>query len=47
MIAAGSSNSDIEYARGLRPDFDEESSAAETPATIDEAIDESAQQEEK
>lgn len=47
MIAAGSSNSDIEYARGLRPDFDEESSAAETPATIDETIDESAQQEEK
>ena len=38
MIAAGSSNSDIEYARGMRPFFDEEESAAESPAAISETI---------
>lgn len=38
MVAAGNSNSDIQYALGLRPFFDEES-AAEPPAEIDEAID--------
>ncbi|SER80417.1 acetolactate synthase large subunit [Corynebacterium cystitidis] len=46
MIAAGSSNSDIEYARGLRPFFENEDSAAAAPADIDEAIDDAAQQKE-
>ena len=46
MVAAGHSNSDIQYALGLRPFFDDEESAAETPADIDEAIDESAEQKE-
>lgn len=46
MVAAGNSNSDIQYALGLRPFFDDEASAAETPADIDEAIDESAEQKE-
>ena len=46
MVAAGASNSDIEYARGLRPFFDEEESAGESPATIDEVIDESFEQKE-
>ncbi|HZK32616.1 MAG TPA: acetolactate synthase large subunit [Corynebacterium sp.] len=45
MIAAGSSNSEIEYARGLRPDFEEES-AGESFAAIDDAIEDAAQQEE-
>lgn len=40
MVAAGHSNSDIEYAHGLRPLFDGESSAAETPEDIDDVIDE-------
>ncbi|WP_235840352.1 acetolactate synthase large subunit [Corynebacterium yudongzhengii] len=40
MVAAGNSNSDIQYAHGLRPDFDEEESAAETPADIHETVDE-------
>ena len=38
MIAAGTSNSDIEYARGMRPFFGEEESAAETPEAINETI---------
>ena len=38
MIAAGSSNSEIQYARDLRPLFDEEISAGETPADIHETI---------
>ncbi|RSZ66108.1 acetolactate synthase large subunit [Corynebacterium hylobatis] len=46
MVSAGSSNSDIEYARGLRPFFEGDESAAETPAAIDEVIDESAEQKE-
>ena len=46
MVAAGASNSDIEYARGLRPFFEGDESAAETPAAIDEVIDESAEQKE-
>ncbi|AJK68680.1 acetolactate synthase large subunit [Corynebacterium marinum] len=46
MVAAGASNSDIEYARGLRPFFDEEESAGESPAAIDEVIDESFEQKE-
>ena len=35
MVSAGSSNSDIQYALGLRPLFDTEESAGETPADID------------
>ena len=38
MIAAGTSNSDIEYARGMRTFFGEEESAAETPEAINETI---------
>ena len=38
MIAAGTSNSEIEYARGLRPFFGEEESAAETPEAINDTI---------
>ena len=34
MVAAGTSNEEIQYARNLRPLFDEESSAAEEPAEI-------------
>jgi len=37
MVAAGASNSDIEYARGLRPLFDEDS-AAERFTAIDAAL---------
>lgn len=36
MVAAGTSNEEIQYARNLRPLFDEESSAAEEPAEIHE-----------
>lgn len=36
MVAAGTSNEEIQYARNLRPLFDEESSAAEDPAEIHE-----------
>ena len=35
MVSAGSSNTDIQYAIGLRPLFDDEESAAEDPADID------------
>ena len=38
MIAAGTSNTEIEYARGLRPFFGEEESAAETPEAINDTI---------
>ena len=38
MVSAGSPNSDIQYALGLRPLFDEDS-AAESPAHIDEVVD--------
>ena len=38
MVSAGSSNSEIQYALGLRPLFDEDS-AAESPAHIDEVVD--------
>lgn len=34
MVAAGKSNDEVEYARGLRPLFNDENSAAETPADI-------------
>ena len=40
MIASGSSNSDIQYAKGLRPDFDQDESAAETPSDIHGTVDE-------
>ncbi|WCZ38752.1 acetolactate synthase large subunit [Corynebacterium jeddahense] len=39
MIAAGSSNSDIQYARGMRPFFGEEESAAESPQSINDTLD--------
>ncbi|OKX94914.1 acetolactate synthase large subunit [Corynebacterium glutamicum] len=38
MVSAGSSNSDIQYALGLRPFFDGDESAAEDPADIHEAV---------
>ena len=38
MVAAGDSNDEIESARGLRPLFDEEMSAGESPADIHETI---------
>ncbi|PRQ10762.1 acetolactate synthase large subunit [Corynebacterium sp. 13CS0277] len=41
MVAAGNSNTEIEYALGLRPLFDEHS-AGESPAAIDVAIDDNA-----
>lgn len=45
MVSAGASNSEIQYARDLRPFFDdEESNAGETPAEVTEAIKESANQ---
>jgi len=37
MIAAGTSNSDIQYALNIRPFFDLEESAAETPGAIHDA----------
>ena len=40
MIGGGASNEEIQYARGLRPLFDENESAAEAPADIDETIQE-------
>ncbi|MBV7295150.1 acetolactate synthase large subunit [Corynebacterium sp. TAE3-ERU12] len=39
MVAAGKSNDEIESARGLRPLFDDEISAGEPPAEINETID--------
>lgn len=41
MVAQGKSNSDIEYALGLRPLFDEDS-AGEPPAVIDRVVDDNA-----
>ena len=41
MISAGSSNSEIQYARDLRPLFEEDMSAGETPADIHETVAES------
>ncbi|AHI22607.1 acetolactate synthase large subunit [Corynebacterium vitaeruminis] len=38
MVAAGNSNSEIQYARGLRPFFESEQSAGEEPDTIDTVI---------
>ncbi|GAB3940114.1 acetolactate synthase large subunit [Corynebacterium tapiri] len=46
MVSAGSSNSDIQYALGLRPDFDDEESAAESPNEINEAVEAQYEQEE-
>ncbi|APT93724.1 acetolactate synthase 1 catalytic subunit [Corynebacterium phocae] len=40
MIGGGASNEEVQYAMGLRPLFDEEESAAESPAAINEAIEE-------
>ena len=40
MISGGSSNEEIQYAKGLRPLFDDDESAAEEPANIDETIEE-------
>nr|WP_259925146.1 acetolactate synthase large subunit [Corynebacterium sp. p3-SID1056] len=39
MISAGASNSDMQYALGMRPFFDMEESAGETPEAISETID--------
>lgn len=44
MISGGASNEEIEYARGLRPLFDEENSAAEDPADIHEVTEELAEE---
>ncbi|PFG28870.1 acetolactate synthase large subunit [Corynebacterium renale] len=44
MISAGTSNSEIQYAKGLRPFFDDADSAAEAPATISEVIEENEEQ---
>ena len=44
MVAAGASNTDIEYARGLRPFFEGDESAGESPADIHEVM-EDAQEE--
>jgi len=38
MIAAGASNSDMQYALGMRPFFDMEESAGESPDAIHETI---------
>ncbi len=46
MISAGSSNSDIQYARDIRPFFDEEESAAATPEEINATIEQLEQQQE-
>ena len=40
MIGGGAPNEEIQYARGLRPLFDDNESAAEAPADIDETIQE-------
>ena len=40
MIAAGASNSDMQYALGMRPFFDMEESAGETPEAINETLEE-------
>lgn len=44
MVAAGTSNNEIQYALNLRPLFDEESSAAENPADIHEILREHAEE---
>ena len=44
MISAGSSNSEIQYARDLRPLFDEEESAGESPADIHDTVSEAAEE---
>ncbi|RRO89621.1 acetolactate synthase large subunit, partial [Corynebacterium bovis] len=36
MVAAGASNNEVQYARDLRPLFDEDNSAGESPAHIHE-----------
>lgn len=43
MVPGGSSNSDIQYARDLRPFFDMDESAAESPEEISDAVDKSTQ----
>ncbi|RAV33626.1 acetolactate synthase large subunit [Corynebacterium heidelbergense] len=43
MVAAGTSNNEMQYARNLRPLFDDESSAAETPDTIHDVTQEGEQ----
>ena len=43
MVAAGTSNEEIQYARDLRPLFEEEESAAEDPAQIHDVIQEGEQ----
>ncbi|ALA67139.1 acetolactate synthase large subunit [Corynebacterium lactis] len=43
MVAAGKSNDEVEHARGLRPLFNDENSAAEAPADIHDKMDENAE----
>ena len=43
MIAAGASNDEVQYARDLRPLFDDENSAAEQPSEIHQTIKEGEQ----
>ncbi|AGP31086.1 acetolactate synthase large subunit [Corynebacterium terpenotabidum] len=43
MIAAGASNDEVQYARNLRPLFDDENSAAEEPGDINQIIKEGEQ----
>lgn len=45
MVSAGASNSDIQYAKDLRPLFDEDNSAGESPAQIHETVQEHPEQE--
>ena len=45
MVSAGASNSDIQYAKDLRPLFDEDNSAGESPAEIHETVQEHPEQE--
>ncbi|MDN6353310.1 MAG: acetolactate synthase large subunit, partial [Corynebacterium sp.] len=42
-IAAGASNDEVQYARDLRPLFDDENSAAEQPSEIHQTIKEGEQ----
>ncbi|MGP6173365.1 acetolactate synthase large subunit [Corynebacterium sp. A21] len=44
MVSAGASNSDIQYALGLRPFFEGDESAAESPADIHEVIERNAEE---
>ncbi|AKE41034.1 acetolactate synthase 1 catalytic subunit [Corynebacterium kutscheri] len=47
MVSQGASNSEIQYARGLRPFFEADQSAGEEPQSIHAVIDESMEQAQK